>query len=553
MAIIECYECGKDISDKAASCPHCGAPSKTLTTNPEPVTIPIYEQEAVSEPTVGDGVMVHGTGSSDFSCPSCGSNNVIKLSLYEQREKRRSSGCLGCLLAFLIVVILFLIFFGTVGLGMCGLLVGAGAGFSLFKIIPFAVEYWWFVLILLAIWIAAAVAKSRRFICERCGYQFVPGTHRVTSWLRKDNRPLMSIILSGLGFLVILICALFFYKLFAVFMGVVLAVFGIVFAAVSSYVEKTDRKQSIVGGSIGITAIVFFLLLYILRPYDTVDSVDVSDTGQGPLSDSTTPEHSDQSRASQQARPKTVLINDLIAEITASSFHPRHPPEHVNDKDGSTAWNDKAGGSGEGSWLEIVFKEAVSIHHVTISNGYQKVSKTTGKDLFFQNSRLKKVVILADGRELEQYDIKEDTRTVEIVMPTNTTQKIRIVAKEVWPGTKWKDLCISEIAFYSEHSIEQGVSLDIPEVSSPSKKKARILLNKGRKLVKFESEYMKALDLYKTAAANDPKSAWVWEEMSYVLNKLGQHEEALLAAKKAIALSDNWKLLGAAYLDLLHA
>ncbi len=27
MALIECYECGKQISDKAPSCPSCGAPA----------------------------------------------------------------------------------------------------------------------------------------------------------------------------------------------------------------------------------------------------------------------------------------------------------------------------------------------------------------------------------------------------------------------------------------------------------------------------------------------------------------------------------------------
>ena len=26
MALIKCYECGKEISDKAPSCPQCGAP-----------------------------------------------------------------------------------------------------------------------------------------------------------------------------------------------------------------------------------------------------------------------------------------------------------------------------------------------------------------------------------------------------------------------------------------------------------------------------------------------------------------------------------------------
>ncbi|PKN65528.1 MAG: hypothetical protein CVU57_10260 [Deltaproteobacteria bacterium HGW-Deltaproteobacteria-15] len=28
MSLIQCAECGKEISDKAASCPHCGAPTK---------------------------------------------------------------------------------------------------------------------------------------------------------------------------------------------------------------------------------------------------------------------------------------------------------------------------------------------------------------------------------------------------------------------------------------------------------------------------------------------------------------------------------------------
>ena len=34
MALIKCYECGKEISDKAPSCPHCGAP-KLVAANKE--------------------------------------------------------------------------------------------------------------------------------------------------------------------------------------------------------------------------------------------------------------------------------------------------------------------------------------------------------------------------------------------------------------------------------------------------------------------------------------------------------------------------------------
>ena len=34
MALIECIECGKQISDKSDSCPHCGVPMKALRAKP---------------------------------------------------------------------------------------------------------------------------------------------------------------------------------------------------------------------------------------------------------------------------------------------------------------------------------------------------------------------------------------------------------------------------------------------------------------------------------------------------------------------------------------
>jgi len=30
MALIKCGECGRDVSDKAAACPHCGAPTVAM-------------------------------------------------------------------------------------------------------------------------------------------------------------------------------------------------------------------------------------------------------------------------------------------------------------------------------------------------------------------------------------------------------------------------------------------------------------------------------------------------------------------------------------------
>jgi len=38
MAIIKCEECGKEVSTKAASCPHCGAPQSSYKPTPAPRT-----------------------------------------------------------------------------------------------------------------------------------------------------------------------------------------------------------------------------------------------------------------------------------------------------------------------------------------------------------------------------------------------------------------------------------------------------------------------------------------------------------------------------------
>ncbi len=35
MSIIECYECGKEISDKAIACPKCGCPVGDIVNNPD--------------------------------------------------------------------------------------------------------------------------------------------------------------------------------------------------------------------------------------------------------------------------------------------------------------------------------------------------------------------------------------------------------------------------------------------------------------------------------------------------------------------------------------
>ena len=52
IALIKCPECGKEVSDKASACIHCGFPLSTTSqsTNPQPKTTIVAPQISVKAP-----------------------------------------------------------------------------------------------------------------------------------------------------------------------------------------------------------------------------------------------------------------------------------------------------------------------------------------------------------------------------------------------------------------------------------------------------------------------------------------------------------------------
>lgn len=58
MALIACSECGREISDKAAACPHCGNPMREVppplaASTPRPVAITTAPGHAVTTESTG--------------------------------------------------------------------------------------------------------------------------------------------------------------------------------------------------------------------------------------------------------------------------------------------------------------------------------------------------------------------------------------------------------------------------------------------------------------------------------------------------------------------
>lgn len=73
MALINCHECGKEISDKAEACPHCGCPTKEVANdNQSGKTKCQYCKKMVNPVVTNVGGGSCSVGSREkWTCPSC--------------------------------------------------------------------------------------------------------------------------------------------------------------------------------------------------------------------------------------------------------------------------------------------------------------------------------------------------------------------------------------------------------------------------------------------------------------------------------------------------
>lgn len=148
------------------------------------------------------------------------------------------------------------------------------------------------------------------------------------------------------------------------------------------------------------------------------------------------------------AAPATSSIVLRPDRITASSFysrrHERHPPEDAFDGRLETAWNDGVRGSGRGEWIEAQFDTAHHFDLITFSTGFDHVT-TRSEDLFSANAHLRTATISIDGRAVHTINIAHDQRQATVDLGRTLGRTVRITATDVWNGSRWQDVCLSEI------------------------------------------------------------------------------------------------------------
>jgi hypothetical protein len=161
-----------------------------------------------------------------------------------------------------------------------------------------------------------------------------------------------------------------------------------------------------------------------------------------------------------------------------------YKPGNMQDDDPMTAWVEGASDYGVGQYIET--KASVFYNTLKICNGYQKSPKH-----FIENSRVKSFMLSENGVARCIINLKDEmgVQTVllnKLVMKSNQPT-LRFTILEVYPGTKFKDVAISEL-FASACCVAGNVSLDLADglkkqISELSQGDTIQLLDRNNKVV----------------------------------------------------------------------
>jgi ribosomal protein L37E len=128
-----------------------------------------------------------------------------------------------------------------------------------------------------------------------------------------------------------------------------------------------------------------------------------------------------------------------------------YDPELTLDGNPVTAWNDGVDGDPVGQWLEYTFVAPVRISRIEVVNGYDKV--VGDLDLFEANARIRALRVETDGATTPG-ELTDTREPQSLEGPFGPSCRYRIVVDSVYPGSRFEDVALSEIAFFGTQDLQ---------------------------------------------------------------------------------------------------
>ena len=140
-------------------------------------------------------------------------------------------------------------------------------------------------------------------------------------------------------------------------------------------------------------------------------------------------------------------------EAKASSTLPRsklrdYGPHHLADDSFRAAWSEGAPGNGIGEWVELKPAAPAPLLALEVTPGF--APPDDGRKLFEANGSPTRVEILLNGEHAFVATLGDVPRpqVIPVVGYGKPVSRIRITIREVRPGKKYADTCITRVALY---------------------------------------------------------------------------------------------------------
>ena len=157
--------------------------------------------------------------------------------------------------------------------------------------------------------------------------------------------------------------------------------------------------------------------------------------------------HNDTDTTRYVERGEKWLLTHTNYEVTASSVlapadKQTYEAAKVKSLWANGTWSEGVPGKGAGEWLELKPTIPKPLAAIEIRPGHFK-----SEGLFLANARPKKILVLLNDEHRFVADIPDVMAPLRILVSdyTKPVKKIRLTFQEVWPGTKFEDLCVSSV------------------------------------------------------------------------------------------------------------
>lgn len=164
----------------------------------------------------------------------------------------------------------------------------------------------------------------------------------------------------------------------------------------------------------------------------------------------------------EAAYPLMVLVKNIVASSSLRENNASRYAYHVTnlyDDEVNTAWFEGVGGEGVGEYVEMTFFTPIDVSSVSIANGYGKSSAA-----FTNNARVKALAITANNKTTV-LNLQDNPHTHRYALDLKQVDKIRLTIQAVYPGEKYKDTGLSEIALAGGLSTQPPTRVSLKKIS----------------------------------------------------------------------------------------